>query len=90
MVELSATEMKDCRATFASSRSNFPLEAPCSLELDCGEGVKFHCETRVPGEKCTFMLFAIGGGQYEPFGIICGKTQHQCSDYNWSGTANLT
>lgn len=90
MVELSTQEMKDAKAIVSSSGSNFPLDAPCSLELDCGNGVKFNCETRVPGEKCSIMLFSIGGGQYEPFGIRCGRETHQCSDQNWSGTADLT
>ena len=34
VVELSTQEMKDAKAIVSSSGSNFPLDAPCSLELD--------------------------------------------------------
>lgn len=84
--KLTRFELKESKGQIIGSGSNFPLPAPCSLEIDCGDGTKYTCSTYTAGEKCNVLLFSVGGGSYEPFGIICGKEQHQCSDHNTSGS----
>lgn len=89
VIELTPAELKELKGSISGSGSTYPIDGPCWLELDCGDGHKYRCETDKTDEQCTIYSFSVGGGHYEPFGIRCGKTTHQCSDHNVSGTSDM-
>ena len=62
--------MKDAKAIVSSSGSNFPLDAPCGLELDCGNGVKFNCETRVPSKSAPLCSSALAEASMNPLAFV--------------------
>lgn len=81
---VTGTELKQERTSITTS-GNFPMSAPCRMEIDCGDGQKLYCETSNPGETCTY-LAAGALGHEEPIGIKCGSTIKQCSTGGESGS----
>lgn len=75
--ELSSEELRQLRGTITTS-GVFPLPAPCQIEIDCGNGEKYSCQTHTPGENCGIMLAGVAFHE-EPIGINCGKKRYQCN-----------